>query len=63
VQNTGRWRQLLLALIVPAALLAAPQSGRAADGYWLDQYNALLYLASFRLDPELQAMRRQGQAW
>jgi len=60
VQRTGRWRQLLLALIVPATFLGTPQTGRAADGYWLDQYNALLYLASFRLDPELQAMRRQG---
>lgn len=60
MQRTGRWRQLLLALIVPATFLGTPQTGRAADGYWLDQYNALLYLASFRLDPELQAMRRQG---
>ena len=60
MQRTGRWRQLLLALIVPAAFLAAPQTVRAADGYWLDQYNALLYLGSFRLDPELLAMRRQG---
>ena len=60
MQRTGRWRQLLLALIVPAAFLAAPQTVRAADGYWLDQYNALLFLGSFRLDPELQAMRQQG---
>jgi hypothetical protein len=60
VQISGRLRQLLLALIVPAAFLAAPQTVRAADGYWLDQYNALLYLGSFRLDPELLAMRRQG---
>ena len=60
MQISGRLRQLLLALIVPAAFLAAPQTVRAADGYWLDQYNALLYLGSFRLDPELLAMRRQG---
>ena len=60
MQRTGRWRQLLLALIVPAAFLVAPQTVRAADGYWLDQYNALLFLGSFRLDPELQAMRQQG---
>ena len=38
----------------------APPSVKAADGYWLDQYNALLYLGLFRLDPELEAMRRQG---
>ncbi|WP_094560638.1 hypothetical protein [Synechococcus sp. 8F6] len=44
---------------MPAAFVAAPQTVRAADGYWLDQYNALLFLSSFRLDPELQAMRQQ----
>ena len=38
----------------------APPSVKAADGYWLDQYNALLYLGLFRLDPELEAMRQQG---
>ena len=40
----------------------APQTVRAADGYWLDQYNALVFLGLFRLDPELQAMREQGAA-
>jgi len=58
--TTGRWRQLLQALIVPSACLLAPQTVGAADGFWLDQYNALLFLGSFRPDPELQAMRRQG---
>ena len=42
---------LLSSVITPA---------RAADGYWLDQYNALLYLASFQLDRELEQMQRQG---
>ena len=42
---------LLSSVITPA---------RAADGYWLDQYNALLYLASFQLDRELELMQRQG---
>lgn len=32
----------------------------AADGYWLDQYNALLFIGLMRLDPELIDMRRQG---
>lgn len=45
---------------MPAFVLMAPPSVKAADGYWLDQYNALLYLGLFRLDPELEAMRRQG---
>ena len=60
MQKIGGWRKAVLAMIAPAALWLAPQSVRAADGYWLDQYNALLYLGSFRLDPELLAMRRQG---
>ena len=42
---------LLSGVITPA---------QAADGYWLDQYNALLYLASFQLDRELAQMQRQG---
>lgn len=32
----------------------------AADAIWLDQYNALLYLGTFRLDAELKAMKRTG---
>ena len=32
----------------------------AADGIWLDQYNALFYLGTFRLDAELKAMRTTG---
>ena len=62
MHRTGRWRKALLAVIVPAALWLAPQAARAADGYWLDQYNALVFLGLFRLDPELQAMRQQGAA-
>ena len=32
----------------------------AADGYWLDQYNALLFIASMRLDAEFKEMRIKG---
>ena len=32
----------------------------AADGYWLDQYNALLFMVLLRLDPELSEMRQAG---
>lgn len=32
----------------------------AADGYWLDQYNALLFIASMRLDAEFKEMRLKG---
>jgi hypothetical protein len=44
------------------SLLTGSLSAQAADGYWLDQYNALLYLGSLRLDPELREMRRAGAA-
>ncbi len=33
---------------------------RAADGYWLDQYSALLYISTFNLDSQLAEMRRRG---
>ena len=62
MHRTGGWRKALLAVIVPAALWLAPQAARAADGYWLDQYNALAFLGLFRLDPELRAMRQEGAA-
>lgn len=62
MQRTGGWRKTLLPMIIPAALWLAPQAERAADGYWLDQYDALAILRLFRLDPELQAMRQQGAA-
>ena len=50
-------RRLLVALGL-FALSHLP--ARAADGIWLDQYNALLYLGMFRLDAELNAMRATG---
>ena len=59
MQRTDRWRQLLLALILPAALLL-PAQAKAAEGYWLDQYNALLFMGLLRLDPELREMRQTG---
>ena len=50
-------RRLVLAIAAVAAV-APPAS--AVDGYWLDQYNAILYLGLFRLDPELRAMHGRG---
>ena len=58
----GRWLALWLRLIAPLALLTGSLPAQSADGYWLDQYNALLYLGSLRLDPELREMRRAGAA-
>ena len=40
-------------------LLSAPRA-EAVDGYWLDQYNALLYLGTWRLDKELKEMQNKG---
>jgi hypothetical protein len=39
-----------------------PSAAAAADGYWLDQYNALLFMGLFRLDAELEEMKRKGAA-
>jgi hypothetical protein len=39
---------------------AAPTNVKAADGYWLDQYNALLYLGTFQLDNQLKEMSQEG---
>jgi len=49
-----------LASIVALLLTLLPSSAVAADGYWLDQYNALLFMGLMRLDPELSEMRRSG---
>jgi hypothetical protein len=47
-----------------AAVLAVstviPTAAVAADGYWLDQYNALLFMGLLRLDPELTEMKQSG---
>lgn len=47
-----------------AAVLAVstviPTAAVAADGYWLDQYNALLFMGLLRLDPELMEMKQSG---
>ena len=51
-----RWVAPALGALVSGVITPA----QAADGYWLDQYNALIYLASFQLDRELQQMQRQG---
>ena len=40
-------------------VLLTAQPGEAVEAFWLDQYNALLYLATFRLDAELKAMGAQ----
>ena len=43
-----------------ALVLITPTPARSADGYWLDQYNVLLFLASLCLDRELAEIRRDG---
>ena len=39
---------------------ATPTAAKAADAYWLDQYNSLLYLSTFQLDKELKEMSQEG---
>jgi len=44
--------------ILLAIILCKP--AKAADAYWLDQYNALLYIGTLRLDNELREMKEKG---
>ena len=54
-------RQRLLAIGLAIAMAAfSHQPADAVEAFWLDQYNALLYLSSFRLDAELKAMKARG---
>lgn len=54
-----RSKSVLVALC--AALLGtAATKSKAADAYWLDQYNVLLYLSTFRIDRELKEMSQEG---
>lgn len=41
-------------------LAAIPMGAKAADAYWLDQHNALLYLSTFQLDKELKEISQEG---
>ena len=41
-------------------MLLSPAGAFAADGYWLDQYNTLIFFGLLRLDPELREMRQKG---
>ena len=50
--------KIILAAILASSLGLNP--AKAADAYWLDQHNALLYLSSFQLDKELKQMSQQG---
>lgn len=49
-------------IIVSAAILMGflVNPAKAADAYWLDQHNALLYLTTYQLDKELKEMSLEG---
>ena len=47
-------------MVLVSAILFSPARALAADGYWLDQYSALLFMGLLRLDPELREMRQKG---
>ena len=50
-----------LFISLSAVLFATiPTRANAVDAYWLDQYNALLYLSTFQLDKELKEMSQEG---
>ena len=47
-------------LLLPLSFALSTIPAKAADAYWLDQYNALLYIGTFRLDNELREMKEKG---
>lgn len=51
-------KKVLLSFLL--IFLCLPNNVHSAEAYWLDQYNALLYLGTFRLDSELQQMKEKG---
>ena len=51
-----------IAATAAAISVLLPSAAVAADGYWLDQYNALLFIGLFRLDKELKEMKQKGAA-
>ncbi|MCP9808712.1 hypothetical protein KBY58_04615 [Cyanobium sp. HWJ4-Hawea] len=53
---------LVSILVLSTGLSAFAYSANAADGYWLDQYNAVLFMGLFRLDTELEDMKQKGAA-
>ena len=64
MKTTMGWNQRTvkrsIALVAAVISQLAPLKAAAADGYWLDQYNALLFIGLMRLDPELAEMRQNG---
>ena len=51
----------VLSIILGISVAASSfQSSKAADAYWLDQHNALLYLSTFQLDNELKQISQEG---
>lgn len=51
-----------IAATAAAISVLLPSPAVAADGYWLDQYNTLLFIGLFRLDKELEEMKQKGAA-
>jgi hypothetical protein len=51
-----------IAAVGASLTVLLPSAAVAADGYWLDQYNALLFMGLFRLDAELEEMKQKGAA-
>lgn len=49
-------------IAITLSLLCIPIKVKAAEAYWLDHYNALLYLGTFRLDAELRQMKEKGSS-
>ena len=51
-------RGIVVSLAMAGCTFCLPAA--AADAYWLDQHNALLYLSTFQLDNELKQISQEG---
>ena len=51
VQSKVKNKSLFI-ILSSILLVSSPTGAKAADAYWLDQHNALLYLSTFQPDKE-----------
>lgn len=50
---------IIAATVISTSFISATPA-KAADAFWLDQYNALFYIGTFQLDNELREMKDRG---
>lgn len=50
---------IITATVISTSFISTTPA-KAADAFWLDQYNALFYIGTFQLDNELREMKDRG---